>query len=143
MTAWMVVVLAVGLIAAGENQDWEQADRSTRRLLPAVFVDLPAPVRSELERRGCTVPQPFTSTRPANVIKGRFTSANQTDWAVLCSRQRASSILVFRGGAAPVIEIASEPDVNSLQTVDGKGSIGYSRAIAVANRRYIQDHSKA
>jgi anti-sigma factor RsiW len=98
MTAWIVVVLAVGLIAAGEKQDWEQADRRTRRLLPAVFVDLPAPVRSELERRGCTVPQPFTSTRPANVIKGRFTSANQTDWAVLCSRQQASSILVFRRG---------------------------------------------
>lgn len=134
-------VLALGSIVSVGNQDWDRADRATNRLAPAVFADLPVTVQSELERRGCTIPQPFTAKRPENVIKGRFTSASQTDWAVLCSRQRASSILVFRGGvASAAVEIASEPDINSLQTIDGNGTIGYSRAIAVANGRYIQDH---
>jgi hypothetical protein len=142
MRVVMLVGLAVGSIAAGGNQDWERADRATRRLAPAAFRELPAPIQVELDRRGCTIPQPFTATKPENVIQGRFTSASRTDWAVLCSRQNVSSILVFRGGASAsaLLELAPEPDVNSLQTVDGKGTIGYSRVIAVADAKYIQEH---
>src|SRR5262245_11421955 len=140
----ILIVLALGASLSGGAQDWDLADRATTRLPPAAFVDLPAAIRSELDRRGCTVPQPFTAKRPATAIKGRFTSANQTDWAILCSRHHVSSIIVFRGAAvSAAVEIATEPDINALQTLDGKGAVGYSREIAVVGSRYIQEGYRA
>jgi hypothetical protein len=48
---------------------------------------------------------------------------------------------VFRGGApSAVVEIANGPDINSLQTIAGNGTVGYSRAIAVADAKYIREH---
>lgn len=136
-----LIALTVGSRLFLGAQDWDAADRATKRLAPAQFVDLPVSVRTELEGRGCTIPQPFTARRPVNVIKGRFTSAHQTDWAVLCSRQRTSSILVFRGRVrSAVAEIAAHADIESLQTIDGDRAVGYSREIAIATDRYIQDH---
>jgi hypothetical protein len=140
----LLFIVAIGSSLSQLIQDWDAADRKTTRLAPATFGNLPAPVRTELELRGCTIPQPFAGNGSDNVIKGRFTSAKQTDWAVLCSRQGTSSILVFRGGAASTVaEIAAQADVNSLRTIDGSGTIGYSRAITVATSRLIQDHHKA
>jgi hypothetical protein len=144
MLSRLLFVVAIGSSLYHATQDWDAADRATIRLAPDVFVDLPAAVRTELERRGCTIPQPYIGKSPGNVIKGRFTSANQTDWAVLCSRQRTSSILVFRGGVASrAVEIAAEADIHRLQTLDQLGAVGYSRAIVVATSRYIQDHYNA
>jgi hypothetical protein len=140
MRRWIALLVTFVPINAAESQDWARADQATRRLAPSAFVRLPAAVRAELERRGCTIPQPFSATQPANVITGRFTSTAGTDWAVLCSRQRTSSILVFRGGSASAVaEIASHPDINFLQAIGG-GVIGYSRALGVADAKYIQDH---
>jgi hypothetical protein len=65
------------------------------------------------------------------------------DWAVLCSRDRVSSILVFPGGSADsMVELESSPDVNWLQGLGGT-QIGFSRAIDVADPQYIVRHSKA
>lgn len=64
--------------------------------------------------------------------------AGQTDIAVLCSRKRVSSILVFRGGSAvEVDELASEPDAGYLQGV-GNGDIGFSGLLSVASPEYIR-----
>jgi hypothetical protein len=140
MFIWLMVLLVSGWIAPAKAQDWDAADRATNRLAPSVFVNLPAAIRAELERRGCTIPQPFGTTSPANVVKGRFTSPGRIDWAVLCSRDRTSSILVFRAGSATaVVDLASEPDQGSLQGV-GNGAIGYSRALGVADPTYIKEH---
>ena len=140
VTRQTFLVLALGANLSLAVQDYDQADRNTTRLAPGAFIDLPAPIRAELERRGCTVPQPFTARRPENVIQGRFTSRQQMDWAVLCSRQRMSSILIFRGGStSDVAELATEPDITFLQTIDGKGTVGYSRGIAVTDGRSIRD----
>jgi hypothetical protein len=100
---------------------------------------LPSPIRSELERRGCSIPQPFTTNaeHPENVVRGRFVSPGSTDWAVLCSRNRRSAILVFRSAAVSAIdEIAVEDDVARLQ-VTGPGRIGYSRRISVVSARDV------
>lgn len=140
MHNWLPLVLLVSWVVSLGAQDWDAADRATKRLAPSVFVNLPIALRADLERRGCTIPQPFTATRPENVIKGRFTSPDQTDWAVLCSRRQVSSILVFRGGSASaVVEIASQPDRSFLQGI-GKGAIGFSRALGIADAKYIQVH---
>jgi hypothetical protein len=125
------------------GQDWNAADLATVRIKPAAFPRAPADVRAEMERRGCTVPQPHGATRPANLLSGRFTSAGQTDWAGLCSRNRISVILVFRGGSTTdVAELARQPDRSYLQRL-GRGIIGFSRGLGIADPAYIRGHHDA
>jgi hypothetical protein len=124
------------------GQDFAQADAETRRLKPAVFESLPLQIRHELERRDCVVPQSYSERVPHNVVRGRFTSGTQTDIAVLCSRKRASSILVFRGGTiAAVSELATRPDADFLQVVE-TGGVVFSRALGIAAPKYIQEHQQ-
>jgi len=47
---------------------WAQADLSVRRLSPDTFGALPAAIRKELTRLGCTIPQTVEDERPHNVI---------------------------------------------------------------------------
>lgn len=140
---WLVPMLASrSLSEPAMGQDWKQADAATVRLKPAGFPDLPAEVRRDLERRGCTVPQSFSTKVPHNVVRGRFTSAAQMDIAVLCSKERVSSILVFRGGSpASVAELARRPDADFLQVVASGGVVGYSRELDAADARFIHDHA--
>jgi len=123
--------------------DWSRADLDTVRLSPGKFAGLPSIIRTELDRRGCTIPQPFTARpdRPQNAIRGRFISRTSTDWAVLCSRQRRSAILVFRDeGVTTIDELAAEDDAGRLQVTD-PGKIGYSRGIGVADPNNIRRHN--
>ena len=107
-----------------------------------MFASLPLEIRRDLEKRGCTISQAFTATRPGNVISGRFTYAAKTDWAALCSVNRVSSILVYRGGSvSSVAELANFPDSTFLQIVGPNGAIGYSRGIVVATAGYIREHN--
>src|SRR5260370_22814348 len=53
----------------------------------------------------------------------------QTDWAVLCSHERRSAILVFRGGRSGQVDtLAEEPDSQYLQVVAGGQKIGLFRS---------------
>jgi hypothetical protein len=138
-----VLIAALGLLATGSPQEFEKADRATKRLAPATFANLPLAIRRDLEKRGCTIPQSFTATRPSSVISGRFTSAAKTDWAILCSVNRVSSILVFRGGSvSSVAELANFPDSTFLQVAGPNSAIGYSRAIVAATADYIKEHNR-
>ena len=56
---------------------------------------MPANLVQDLQRRGCTIPQEHFTKEPHNVIRGEFAKPGQTDWAVLCSINRVSSILVY------------------------------------------------
>jgi hypothetical protein len=123
------------------SQNWEQADAATVRLKPAAFASLSSQVRQELERRGCVVPQSYSESVPHNIVRGRFTSGTQTDIAVLCSKERVSSILVFRGGSTEAVaELGKRPDADFLQVVAAGGVVGYSRALGIADPKYIQEH---
>lgn len=119
--------------------EFEIADEETVRLPPEAFDDLPPAVQEELTARGCAIPQAFhKDPGKSNVVRGHFTQSNQTDIAVLCSRERVSSILVFRGESVQeVAELAAVPDARYLQTT-GDGEIGFSRAIGVASPEYIR-----
>jgi hypothetical protein len=124
-----------------DPQEWQQADAATVRLKPAVFADLSAQIRKDLDRRGCTVPQSSGKSTPHNVVHGNFTSANQVDVAVLCSKENVSSILVFRGGSiASVGELASHRDATFLQVIGPGNAIGYSRSLERASPKYIHEH---
>ena len=121
------------------SSEFDRADEETVRLPPDAFDDLPDAVQEELTVRGCTIPQPsYSGLEKGNVVRGHFTQADQTDIAVLCSRERVSVILVFRGGSVKeVAELASKPDAHYLQGI-GNGEIGFSRALGVASPEYIR-----
>ncbi len=118
-------------------EEWDSANAAIVRLPPAAFHQLPAAVRADLERRGCLIPQNYTDTHPHNVVHGQFARPGQTDWAVLCSRNDTSTILVFwRGAADSVAELAKAADRNYLQGMPE--GIVYSRGLGVADTTDIR-----
>jgi hypothetical protein len=136
--AWLLAASSI-VGAQFTRADWLRADMATRRLNPSAFSSLPSRVRKAVEQRGCTIPQPSNADHPQNVISGEFTGSKHTDWAVLCSRERRSAILVFRGGNADQVdEFDEEADVQYLQVTTGKQEIGYSRLLTVAIPRMIR-----
>ena len=72
-----------------------------------------------------------------------FDHDRQYDWAVLCSKNQFSSILIFWGGSTTsVSDIAKAADKAYLQVVDGEGKIGYSRAITALDKEYILEYQR-
>jgi hypothetical protein len=66
------------------------------RLLPVEsFPNLPAAVAGQLNAQHCMIPQTFEARKPENVIHGEFEAAGSADWAVLCSHDGSTSLLVF------------------------------------------------
>jgi len=120
-----------------------QAGQEIPYSLPSAFGNLPIKIKYELESRGCRIPQTYEGSAPQNVIHGQFAKRGQTDWAILCSRLGASSILVFWGGseAAPA-EIRSAPDSIFFTPIEN-GKIGFARAISSVGKDFIVDHFKA
>ncbi len=63
--AWWGTLLGLFLLASSvgnaqfTRDDWGRADEATVRLSPSTFLTLPSSVRTELERRECTIPQPY------------------------------------------------------------------------------------
>jgi hypothetical protein len=139
VTILLVITLA---IATSAQDKWDVADRETVRLPPSTFTDLPPKIVRYLEGRGCTIPQGYMTRNPHNVIKGQFAKRGQSDWAVLCSRNRESWIIVFWGGSIKHrYELTKERDYDYLQ-VTTDGSVGFSRVIDPVGSRYIEDHYK-
>ncbi len=126
-----------------DQQTFETAATQIRRLSPDAFPNLPEPIKGGLRLRGCLIPQPADSRQPQNAIQGEFIAKGQASWAVLCSLNGVSSILVFRDEAdASPAELARVEDKNYLQGL-GDGKIGYSRAIQMVDRKYIMTHYRA
>lgn len=64
------------------------------------------------------------------------------DTAVLCSRQRTSSILIFWGGhSSDVSVVATRTDAQFLQLI-APGRIGFSRLLRVASPAFIREHEQ-
>ncbi len=120
------------------QDNWAQADKDTRRLIPAAFAQVPAKVVAALESRHCMIPQSFSDSTPHNVIRGNFQRGGQVDWAALCSRARASTILIVWGGPTSCPdELEVREDRSYLQKLTG-GVIRYTRRIEPVSRDYIQ-----
>jgi hypothetical protein len=70
-----------------------------RRVLrpPSAFRELDINLRSELDRRGCTIPVNLPVS--SNVLRGQFAKPGQFDWAVLCSSKHVTRLLVFWDGS--------------------------------------------
>jgi len=125
--------VAVFAVSGPVLQDWERGYQRIRRVLPASVASMPKPIRDDLTRRGCTIPQTYASRGTHNIIRGHFLTRVQTDIAVLCSIGDSSTILVYPGGGLrDVKEVATGDDRGYLQTTGGPEEVGYSRAIGVA-----------
>ena len=122
---------------------WERAELEIERLPPDAFASLSPNVVADLNRVGCTIPQPWQTVEPTNVVYGRFTDPGRMDVAVLCSVEGVSSVRVYRGGSTTdVAMVTSEPDRRYLMDVGG-GETGFTREIGVADPAYIRDHHAA
>lgn len=141
VTASLLLFLSFAACAK-QTEDGKSADAQTKRLSPSTFSELPSVVTRALQARGCLIPQAFDRAAPHNVIRGEFARKGQTDWAILCSINRVSYILVFWGGSAThVSEVARRPDASYLQEV-GEGKIGFSRLITAAGKDFIRAHQQ-
>jgi beta-lactamase regulating signal transducer with metallopeptidase domain len=143
----------VGMLAPGAQRSdigamqFESAAGQIRRLPSNAFSSLPASIRTFLEYRGCLIPQQTFSDpsggQPHNVIQGEFFEPGKTVWAVLCSVNGSSSILVFRDALdRRPEELVSRNDKDDLQGA-GEGRIAYSRAIEPVDRKFIVEHYRA
>jgi hypothetical protein len=107
---------------------------------------LPLAIRRDLEQRGCRIPQSQHAARDAltNVASGRFGSATQKDWAVLCSRDGSSSLLVYwRGDVKDVLVEAGAPDADWMQWQGPGEGWQYTRYIATATPKIIRRLAEA
>lgn len=77
------------------DERFEGAFKRILVLPPDAFPALPHAIVSMLRTRGCMIPQPGASGPPRNVIHGKFFDPSETGWAVLCSSNGSSSIVVF------------------------------------------------
>ena len=76
-------------------------------------------------------------------IRGQFARPGQTDWAVLCSINGVSTILVFWNSSEKnPAEIARVADRDRLQGAGGD-VIVYSRAISPVGKSFILQHYQA
>lgn len=140
----LMVVAAINTVSAQEQTD-EGRSRESHiiRLQPGAFAQLPTQIVRALQEQGCTVPQSFVDPQPHNVVQGELRRKGQMDWAVLCSRDGHSSILVF-GNSSPtrITEISRLSDGIFVQGIGG-GKLGYSRRIGIVGKQFIIEHYRA
>ena len=141
--ALVTVVPCAAQVPTISESMWETADRQVVRLNPTAFPELPENLEAALQRRGCTIPQVPMIDGRHNVIRGEFLKPGQTDWAVLCSVGRVSSILAFwNGSETSLAEIAKRKDLDRLQGWVGD-KIVFSSPISPVGREYILEHYRA
>jgi hypothetical protein len=136
------LALVVLLLGAAQEApiDFDRAEREIVRVPPLYFLGMPPAIREALESRGCTVPQTWGEQWPNNAVRGHFTGDSSDDWAVLCSRRSASSLLVFRGGKV-VASLVASPDRHYLAGVV-PGRAVYQREIRRIEPREIRSYCR-
>ncbi len=129
---------------AGELDKWDTADLETVRLSPDKFMKLPIGVRNDLSARGCTIPQLFCCKEELhNVISGHFKDSTQLDWAILCSIERHSTLLVYWGDTSMAVsELDTTGDIHWLQGT-GDDKLGFSHVISTVGTNYVRDHANS
>ena len=147
---WLLLALLLTQADEVEASTWTRAEwdawiakteSEIKRLSPNDFPGLPSNIRRDLIKRECTIPQVGGNSRPHNVVSGYFQRPSRTDWAVLCSVDRTSRILLYPGGQIEsLFEMpdSARPDRDWFQT-----GIGFSRAIASADSESIIGRYKA
>jgi hypothetical protein len=130
--------------ATEENQKRnEGVVERVRRLPPEAFADLPPAIAGALRARRCGVPQPAPSGPAANVIRGDFIRAGETAWAVLCSVNGSTDLLVFRNASDTSPMTVTTSDDSRYAGTYEDGRTYYAHAISPVDRAYITRHYRA
>jgi len=129
------------LNTSGQVQvDGRAAPYMIRHLPVTSFPQLPAAAQSELNRRGCLVPQTYEARGPENVVQASLERKGSTDWAVLCSARGTVSLLVFFAGASEPAVLATAPETQRLSPVGAgnpAGMLGFNWAIDAATPEQV------
>ena len=144
--ALLGTLLAASIIAPAQDTEkivrGHKGDQSFafRMLPPATFTELPAPILRDLEKRRCMIPQSYEAKSPENVIHGAFLQQGSNDWAVLCSQNETSTLLVYGNGAASKpAELAAQVDSDTADPYDETSLLGYARGIDPASPNKIDE----
>lgn len=139
-------LLAASIIATAQDTEkivhGHKGDQSFafRMLPPATFTELPAPILRDLEKRHCMIPQSYEAKSPENVIHGAFLQQGSNDWAVLCSQDGTSTLLVYRNAtAAKPAELAAQVDSDTAEPYDETSLLGFARGIDAASPDKISE----
>jgi hypothetical protein len=104
------------------------------------FPELPAEIQSQLNQRGCLIPQTYQAHHPENVVRASLLQQGSADWAVLCSAQGTVSLLVFfEGNSAEPMMLASAQETERLQAHDPSGVLGFNWGIDPASPEQIHE----
>ncbi|QNI34362.1 hypothetical protein H7849_10960 [Alloacidobacterium dinghuense] len=142
---WMVLLAAPLFAGAQEGEHvlhGHIGDQSYafRMLPPTSFTELPAAIRSDLERRHCLIPQSYEARTPENVIRGAFREKGTSDWAALCSQNGTSTLLIYwSGSASKPAELAAQLDTDTADPHNETNMLGYARGIDPASPSSIAE----
>lgn len=128
-------------------RDWQiRADKAVsniRRLPVDAFPKLPPVVARVLRARICAVPQPAAAGPPRNVISGEFFAKGENGWAVLCSVNNVTSLLVFRNQNDGNPAVLTTTDDRKYLQMSTNNQVVYSREITAVGRDFIMRHYRA
>jgi hypothetical protein len=121
------------------NQPWR-----IRTLPLASFPEMPTAMRMQMEARRCMIPQSYEAHRPENLVHGSFYALDKTDWAALCLAEGEVSLLVYRSGAAALVDLMR---VDLADTVGPTGKphepFGFYLAIDAIPPRRVRQFSRS
>jgi hypothetical protein len=110
-------------------------------LNPSDFSFLPRNIARYLKRNGYTIPQCWCNGNPHNVVSGSFAKKGQKDWAVLASKGRKSSVLVFwKGSTRHPSKLQTLPDKLFIR-IAAEVHAQYSRMISVVGKSFVDQHA--
>lgn len=116
---------------------WQRA--GVQYLEPDQFPEAPLELRKALSELGCRIPQvadyespdaPPAPFVPGNLVSGYFKSTSELHWAVLCSQQRNTTLMIF--DALGRLE-------DKLEGPDEDPSYGFLWYVDPADREHILD----
>ena len=139
MTHLVLAVASALLARPARAQDiWAEADKAILRLAPVSFTRAPAKVVEALENHRCLIPQSAGDTVPHNVIKGSFSRPGQTDWAALCSRAHASTVLIIWGAPSTCPDEMETREDRTFLVKGTDGKIRFARTIQTISAKKIR-----
>lgn len=135
-----LIALSAAVTAAQSVNKIDFDERQIVRLKPSDFRTLPVAVADYLNEKKCAVPQNMLVKEPHNVLEGEFFERGRKDWAVLCSREGVSTIMVFPAGKTDVVsELGKSSDSAFIGAAGKKGNVGYLRQIKIVKMTSVEN----
>lgn len=128
----IATVLAAAASAQTALKEIQKEWPDFRYLEPAQVRELPAVIKTDLEKRGCKIPRFTKWDARHNVIQGQFLKPGQRDWAVLCRHQDKSSILIYPGSTTADVQLVRSEDHDPYRII-------HTATTFVLQKRAIRD----